>query len=75
MRIRQIKRTFSVGKSSGRKESGSALSTKKPFKLSKGNDEIVMRLTRWEHKKQSLMRDRHGNRCNMYEDPEMEMGK
>ena len=47
MRIRQIKRTFSVNKNSGRKDSGSVQSTKKPFKLSKDNEEIVMRLTHW----------------------------
>jgi len=40
MRIKQIKRTFSIGKaqiSSARKETSSVLSTKKPFKLSRDN--------------------------------------
>lgn len=66
-RIKQIKRTFSSGKSnSNRKDSGVALSTKKPFKLSKDNEKIVLRLAQLEEKKQSRLRDRHGNRCNMF---------
>jgi hypothetical protein len=70
-RIRRVKRSFSIGKaSSARKEAGVALSTKKPFRLSKGNEEIVLRLTQMEMKKQSLLRDRHGNRCNVLEEPE-----
>ena len=39
-RIRQIKRTFSIGKStniSSKKDSGTVLSTRKPFKLSQKN--------------------------------------
>ena len=37
-RIRQIKRTFSIGKpTSARKDAGVVLSTKKPFKLSQKN--------------------------------------
>lgn len=41
----QIKRTFSIGKNGGKKDAGNVLSTKKPFKLSKDNEDIVMRLT------------------------------
>lgn len=75
MRIKQIKRTFSIGKSttnSLRKESHSVLSTKKPFKLSKENEVIVQKLSALQEKKQSTLRDRHGNRCNLFEDPESE---
>lgn len=72
LRIKQIKRTFSIGKSTtnSRKESHSVLSTKKPFKLSKENEVIVQKLTQLQDRKQSTLRDRHGNRCNLFEDPE-----
>lgn len=69
IRIRQLKRSFSIGKSSTpRKSAGVVLSTKKPFKLDSQNEEIIRRLT-LNNRKQSLLRDRHGNRCNLYEDP------
>ena len=72
-RIRMVKRTLSLGKSqlnSARKEAHNVLSTKKPFQLSKETERIVNRLAPVLIKKQSLLRDRHGNRCNLFSNPE-----
>lgn len=71
--MRQIKRTLSIGKSQlnhAKKESHAVLSTKKPFKLSKDTERIVNKLAPASVRRQSLLRDRHGNRCNLYENPE-----
>ena len=70
--MRQVKRSLSKGKSqlsTPRKEAQSVLSTKKAFKLSKLNEGIVNRLTQYQMNYQSTLRDKHGNRCNLYEDP------
>lgn len=42
----------------------------KTIRLSSKNEEVITRLSSTQHNKQMLMRDRHGNRTNLYEDPE-----
>ena len=76
--MRKLKKSFSIGRTQSgqpKKESQAVLSTRKPFKLSKLNQQILDRLAVQEQQdKQSRLRDRHGNRSNRLsrEDPENE---